>query len=162
MVPGLKIGKPNIKLITMSLVRFKTSPVEKSFDHMLRNIFTDDFDNYFVKPFGTKATPAVNTVEGKDNFRLEFAVPGFSKDAFNVKLDGKVLTITGEKKNEVNKEDEKFTMREFTHQSFSRSFTLPETVDSSKIAAEYADGILKVVLPKKEEEKQKTMDIKVA
>ena len=129
---------------------------------MFKNFFNDDFDGFFVKPFNTSFTPAVNVVENKDNFRLDFSVPGFSKGDFNVKLDGNILTISGEKKNEVKKEEENYTMREFTHNSFNRSFTLPETVNGSQISAEYVDGILKVMLPKKEEVKQKAIDIKVS
>ena len=139
----------------MSLVRFKTN-------NIFRNILNDDFDAFFAKQLNSNFSPAVNVVEGKENFRLEFAVPGFTKNDFNVKLDGDLLTISGEKKNEVNKEDEKFTMREFSHSSFSRTFTLPETVDSSKINAEYHDGILKLMIPKKEEVKQKSLEIKVS
>lgn len=146
----------------MSLVRFKSIPIEKSFDHMIRNIFNDDFDAFFVKPFTNNFSPAVNVVEGKDNFRLEFAVPGFAKNDFNVKLDNNLLTVSAEKKNEVNKEEESYTVREFSHSSFSRTFTLPETVDGTKIVAEYTDGILKLVLPKKEEVKQKSQEIKVS
>jgi len=145
----------------MSLVRFKSNPVEHSFDRMFRNIFNDDFDGFFVKPFTNNFSPAVNVVEGKENFRLEFAVPGFAKSDFNVKLDGNLLTISAEKKNEVKNEDENYTMREFTHHSFARTFTMPETVDGSKIAAEYVDGILKVMVPKKEEVKAKAIEIKV-
>jgi len=129
---------------------------------MFKNIFNDDFDGFFVKPFNNHFSPAVNVVESKDNFRIDFAVPGFSKDAFTVKVDGTILTISGEKKDEVKKDDENFTMREFTHNSFSRQFTLPETVNGANISAEYTDGILKVMLPKKEEVKQKSIEVKVS
>lgn len=146
----------------MSIVRFKSNPVVPTFDRLFRNIFNDDFDGFFVKPLNNNFSPAVNVVEGKENFRLEFAVPGFAKNDFNVKLDNNLLTVSAEKKNEASKEDENYTMREFSHASFSRTFTMPETVDASKIAAEYNDGILKLVLPKKEEVKQKSLEIKVS
>src|SRR6266550_5284211 len=99
----------------MSLVRFRSNPIDKSFDHLIRNIFNDDFDGFFVKPFTNNFSPAVNVVEGKDNFRLEFAVPGFAKNDFNVKLDHNLLTVSAERKNETSKEDESYTMREFSH-----------------------------------------------
>lgn len=146
----------------MSLVRFNSMPVDKSIDRMFRNFFNEDFDGFFVKPFSNSFSPAVNVVESKDNFRLEFAVPGFTKNDFNVKLDGNLLTVSAEKKKEVNKEDEKFTMKEFSQTSFSRTFTLPESVDDAKIAAEYSDGILKLMIPKKEEAKPKAFEIKVS
>ena len=146
----------------MSLVKFRSNPIDKTFDQMFRNLFQDDFDGFFVKPFSTHFSPAVNVAENKDNYRLEFAVPGFSKDDFKLKLDGNLLTISGEKKNEATKNEENFTRREFSHQSFSRSFTMPETVNGTQISAEYTDGILKVMLPKKEEVKQKEIEIKVS
>src|SRR6185503_12471105 len=136
------------KMKAMSLVRFKSNPVVPTFDRLFRNILSDDFDGFFVKPSANNFSPAVNVVEGKENFRLEFAVPGFSKNDFNVKLDNNLLTVSAEKKNvqkdslgEVKKEEENYTIREFSHSSFSRTFTLPETVDAGKIAAEYTDGI---------------------
>jgi len=146
----------------MSLVKFRTNPIDRSFDNMFRNLFNDDFDGFFVKPFNNHFSPAVNVVESKDNFRLEFSVPGFTKGDFTVKADGNILTISGEKKNEVKKEEENYTMREFTHNSFSRQFNLPETVNGANISAEYSDGILKVMLPKKEEVKQKSIEVKVS
>ncbi|MBX7141355.1 MAG: Hsp20/alpha crystallin family protein [Chitinophagales bacterium] len=146
----------------MSLVRFRTNPIERSFDQMFKNVFNDDFDGFFVKPFASQTFPAVNVVEGKENFRIDFSVPGFSKGDFNIKLDGNILTVSGEKKAEVKKEEENYTMREFTHNSFSRSFTLPETVNPEQIGAEYTDGILKLTLPKREEVKQKAIEIKVS
>lgn len=148
----------------MSLVRFKSNPLpfERTFGSLMNTFFNDDFDGFFVKPFGNGFSPAVNVAENKDNYRLEFAVPGMNKGDFNIKVDKNLLTISAEKKNEVNKEDEKFTVKEFNYSSFSRTFTLPETVDSSKISAEYTDGILKVSVPKKEEVKQKALEIKVS
>src|SRR5258706_16095903 len=113
----------------MSLVKFKSNPVVPTFDRLFRNIFNDDFDGFFVKPFTNNFSPAVNIVEGKENFRLEFAVPGFAKNGFNVKLDNNLLTDSAEEKNETNKEEEIYTLREFSHTSFSRTFTLPETDD---------------------------------
>ena len=146
----------------MSLVKFRSNPIDRTFDHMFRNFFNDDFNGFFVKPFNSTYSPAVNVVESKDNFRIDFAVPGFNKGDFNVKMDGNILTISGEKKNEVKKDEENFTMREFSYSSFSRQFNLPETVNGSNISAEYADGILKVMLPKKEEVKQKSIEVKVS
>ena len=146
----------------MSLVRFRTNPIERTFDQMFKNVFNDDFDGFFVNPFASQTFPAVNVVEGKENFRIDFSVPGFSKGDFNIKLDGNILTVSGEKKAEVKKEEENYTMREFTHNSFSRSFTLPETVNPEQIGAEYTDGILKLTLPKREEVKQKAIEIKVS
>jgi len=80
------------------------------------------------------------------------------KDDFKVELDGNMLTISSEKteEHEENKEDEKYSRREFSYQSFQRNFNLPkEVVDADKIKAHYRDGVLHLTIPKKEEAKQK-------
>ena len=92
------------------------------------------------------------------------AAPGLQKKDFRIDLANDVLTISSEKKVEnETKKGQQFTRREFSYQSFSRSFTLPNTVDSEKISATYENGILRVLIPKKEEAKTKparTIEIK--
>ncbi|RLD50088.1 MAG: Hsp20/alpha crystallin family protein, partial [Bacteroidetes bacterium] len=88
----------------------------------------------------------------------EMAAPGLEKKDFKIELFGDTLSISSEKKleNEMKiNEDEQFTKKEFSYQSFSRSFTLPNTVDEDKIKAKYDNGILSVFIPKKEEAKPK-------
>lgn len=99
--------------------------------------------------------PAVNVKETENEFVLEVAAPGMKKEDIQLELDDQVLTISSEKKEEkeTESEKEKFTLREFSYSSFKRSFTLPESIDSSKIAADYTDGVLKIELPKREEAK---------
>src|SRR5215831_6071317 len=124
------MNKVQIKIQRMSIVRFRNnfSPVEKSFNDLFRGFFNDD-PGFFMKPMNPFNAPPVNVVENKDHYKLEMAIPGYSKNDFNVKVENNLLTLSGEKKNEANKDDEKFTMKEFSHTSFSRSFTLPESVD---------------------------------
>jgi len=94
---------------------------------------------------------------------LEVAVPGFSKDDFSIDVDHHTLTITGEKKEETKEEKENYTRKEFSYASFKRVFTLPETVNGENISAAYENGILRVQLPKKtEEKKENKKTIKVA
>jgi len=93
------------------------------------------------------------------------AAPGMNKEDFKVELDGNVLTISSEKQNENEvKDGERYSRREFSYQSFQRSFQLPkEVVDADKIEAKYENGVLKLVVPKKEEAKPrppKTIQIK--
>jgi len=98
--------------------------------------------------------PAVNVREDDNQYELEIAAPGYVKTDFHINIDQEVLTISSKK--EVSKEEKengKYTRREFSYSSFKRSFDLPETVDSTKIAANYNNGILSVVIPKKEEAK---------
>lgn len=100
--------------------------------------------------------PAVNIKEDKDGFEVEMSAPGLDKKDFKIEINNKVLTISSEKtvENEA-KEGEQFTRREFSYQSFNRSFTLPETVEDNRIKAKYEKGILYVSIPKKEEAKPK-------
>jgi HSP20 family protein len=99
--------------------------------------------------------PKVNIKEVADAFIVEMAVPGLKKSDFNINLENKILSISAELKEAEESQEEEYTRREFGYSSFKRTFTLPETVNDSKINASYNDGILHVYLPKKEEAKQK-------
>jgi HSP20 family protein len=107
---------------------------------------------------GTDTTlPAVNVKENDNEFLIDVAAPGLKKNDFKVNYDNGRLTISSEKKNEVEeKNGEKITRREFSYQSFQRSFTVAETVvNAEKIKANYESGILHITLPKREEVKPK-------
>lgn len=98
----------------------------------------------------------MNIKESTDAFEVELAAPGLEKKDFNIELNNDILTISSERKIEnETKEGQQFARREFSYQSFSRSFTLPNTVDNDKIKAKYDNGILRVSIPKKEEAKPK-------
>lgn len=101
--------------------------------------------------------PAVNVKENENEFLIEVAAPGLKKEDFKVNYDNGHLTISSEKKNEVEeKKGEKITRREFSYQSFQRSFTISENVvNAEKIVASYDNGILHITLPKREEVKPK-------
>lgn len=102
--------------------------------------------------------PAVNVKESNDDFQIEVAAPGMTRDDFKVELDNNVLTISSEREEKNEQKDEKgnYTRREFSYQSFQRSFSLPESkVLGDKISARYSDGILYVTVPKSEEAKVK-------
>jgi HSP20 family protein len=114
----------------------------------------DLFARFFEMPANT-TMPAVNIKEGKEDFTIEVAAPGFEKKDFKIDLNNSVLEISSEKeeRNEVN--DEKSLRSEFRYSSFKRFFTLPDSVEADKIKATYKDGILNVSIPKKEEAKVK-------
>lgn len=100
--------------------------------------------------------PKVNIVENNDNFKVEMAAPGMKKEDFHVELDNDILTISSEVTHESdNNNDQRYNRKEFSFQSFRRSFYLPDTVEVDKIEATYHDGILCLVIPKKEEAKRK-------
>ena len=137
----------------MSLVKF-SNQMPSLFDRFFEN---DMFDWSNRNYSNTNTTlPAVNIKENKDGFEVEMSAPGFEKGDFNIELNNSLLTISSEKKTEdETKEGQQFTRREFSYQSFSRSFNLPEIVEGDKIAAKYENGILSVSIPKKEEAKPK-------
>jgi HSP20 family protein len=100
--------------------------------------------------------PSVNIKDNADAFTVEVAAPGFVKADFKIELNRNLLTISSDKKVEnETKEGEVFTKREFSYQSFTRSFTLPQIADGDKIEASYDNGILTVLIPKREEAKPK-------
>jgi HSP20 family protein len=124
------------------------------------------FDDFF-KPWNewfengsfwgrTLNIPAVNITENKDDFQVSLAVPGMKKDDFKIDVDGSMLTISSEKEESKEEKDKKFTRKEYNYSSFSRSFTLPEEINQERIEASYEDGVLKIVLPRKEEAKKFT------
>jgi HSP20 family protein len=104
----------------------------------------------------TMSIPAVNITENKDDFQVSLAVPGMKKDDFKIDVDGTMLTISSEKEESKEEKDKKFTRKEYNYSSFSRSFTLPEEINQEKIEASYEDGVLKILLPRKEEAKKFT------
>ena len=102
----------------------------------------------------TLTVPAVNILESKDDFKLSFAIPGMKKDDFHIDMDGNMLTISCEKEESKNEKEDKYTRKEYNYSSFTRSFSLPEEVSKDKIQAHYEEGVLSLVLPKKEEAKK--------
>ena len=127
------------------------------------NLFEDFFNRDFFdwglsnQSQTNTSIPAVNIKETNDHFEVEVAAPGMKKDDFKVEVDNNVLTISSERKEEnEEKQEGKFNRREFSYQSFQRSFHLAkEVVDSDNIEAKYQDGVLSLRIPKREEVKPK-------
>jgi HSP20 family protein len=127
---------------------------------LLNDFLTDDwFDSSLSNWKSTGATlPAVNVRETNDDFRIEVAAPGMKRDDFKVELDNNLLSISSQREDNREEKDNEsgYTRREFSYQSFQRSFRLPENqVEGDKIAARYVDGILQITVPKREEAKVK-------
>lgn len=122
-------------------------------DHWMNDFFSPVFNESFVADRFISRVPAVNVAETSDAYLVELAAPGLDKGDFKINVDGDVLTVSGEKRMESADEDKKYSKREYSYTSFTRSFTLPESIDHSKIAATYEDGILKLDIGKKEEAK---------
>ncbi len=123
---------------------------------LMEQFFNDDwFDGFFGLMPVKNNMPTVNIIEEKNQYRLEVAAPGLDKEDFKIDLHNDILTLSAEKKQEKEEKDKKYLRREFNYCSFKRSFTLPDFVDVDKIEAKHKNGILTVILPKKEEAKEK-------
>ncbi len=124
----------------------------------------DDFVNRDLFNWGNlnfsdtnTSIPAVNIKETAENYEVEVAAPGMTKKDFTIELDGNVLTISSQRNDQKEvTENEKYFRREFSYQSFRRTFTLQkDVVDIDRIEARYENGLLQLLIPKKEEAKQK-------
>jgi len=127
--------------------------------------FTDVFDSLIndsrLNDRFVNKTPAVNIAETENEFHIELAVPGLKKEDFKISIDKNVLSVSAEKKTENVDETKKYSKREYSYNSFVRSFTLPESADQAKIDAQYNDGVLSLSVAKKEEAKFQTREIAV-
>lgn len=133
-------------------------PTRKYYNqNWLPSIFNDFFDNNWMEKANATA-PAINVVESDKDYKVEVAVPGMTKEDFNIHLgDENELVISMEKKVEnEDKENKKYLRREFSYNKFQQSLYLPDNVDKEKITANVANGVLTIELPKySQEEKAK-------
>jgi len=145
----------------------RTTGYSPLFPSLLDRFFEGDLMDWLNWNFaGTDSTlPAVNIRESDNEYMIEVAAPGMKKSDFKVNYDNGRLTISSEHKEErKDKNGEKYTRREFSYQSFQRTFNIPENVvEGDKINAKYNDGILTITLPKSEEVKPKPVkEIKIS
>jgi HSP20 family protein len=143
----------------MSIVKTNNGRVsEYSLPTILDDFFKKEAFNWGSNFANTGTSlPAVNIKETAENFEVEMAAPGMQKKDFKIELEGHTLTISSEKQDaHQEKEGETFNRKEFSYQSFYRTFHLPKNVvDADKINAKYENGLLQLVIPKREEAKQK-------
>ncbi len=146
----------------MTLVKVK-NPINNSFDGLLNDLFSE-LPLRFSDQLRDKSMqyPPVNITEKKDAYQVELAAPGMDKSDFTVKMDGDLLTISGEKKKEEVENTQNRIRREFSYQSFKRSFTVNDNIDATKINAKYNNGILVLELPKREEVKKLSKAIEIS
>jgi len=145
----------------MTLVKFNPAKNTSSVNPWFNDVFESVFNDSLLTDRLVSRVPAVNIAETDGDFQIELAVPGLKKEDFKINIDKNVLSISSEKKNENSQEGKKFSKREYSYTSFTRSFTLPETIDHNKIDAAYVDGILKLTIAKKEEAKVQSREIEV-
>jgi HSP20 family protein len=125
--------------------------------------FGRDFLSDFFDDKTGISMPAVNILETKDDFKLEIAAPGLTKKDYRIQVENNVLTISSEKEEKQEEKESHFMRREFSYSAFTRSFTLPMTVAADQISASHSEGILTIIIPKKEEAKEKpAREIKIS
>jgi HSP20 family protein len=145
----------------MTLVKVNNS-FSKTFDGMMKDLL-NEFPAAVNKTVREDVLhfPPVNIVEKADQYQVEIAAPGFEKTDFHVKLEGKILTISTEKKEFAVDPADKMIRQEFGYKAFRRSFTIDEKIDPENISAKYENGILVLGLPKKEELKATAKEINI-
>jgi HSP20 family protein len=148
----------------MSIIPYRPFVMNKWVDDLFENLFNRSLGGFDSKEV-MFSQPSVNVLEEAQEYIVEVAAPGLTKEDFKVEIENGYLTIRAQKeqKEEEERENGKYTRREFNFTRFQRSFHLPETVNAESIAAQYENGILKVRLPKVEvapKEAVKTIEIK--
>lgn len=152
----------------MSLIKFKDNSTRAlETGRIFPPVFSDLFDSFFGNELMTGEmtnwVPSVNISETNNDFKIDVAVPGLTKEDFKIEIDNDVLSITGERKEETKDENTRYTRREFSYGAFKRSFNLPETAEGEGINAHFENGILAITIPKKDEAKRKpTKEIKIS
>ena len=104
-----------------------------------------DFDDDFFS-----STPPANIKENDKEFLLYMSSPGMRREDFKIELENGILTVSSEREEVLNEDEEKYRRKEFSYYSFSRTFALPDNVDENNIKAKYENGMLELILPKKE------------
>jgi HSP20 family protein len=135
----------------MSLIRYN-SAVNDFTPTAFSNLIDRFFNDSVARSGGSSYSfvPRVDVIENEKAFEIHVAVPGMEKENFKIDLNDNYLTISGERKWTNEKKETNFHSVETQYGTFSRTFTLPENVDATKIAAKYVNGILEINIPKDE------------
>jgi HSP20 family protein len=122
----------------------------------------DEFNRIsgYLGDYTTEASPAMNVYTNDDSALVSAELPGVDGEKLDISVNGRTVSISGERKARVTKDGERCLMRERSDINFNRTFTLPFTIDSDKVNAEYKNGILNITLPKIEAEKPKSVKVK--
>ena len=128
----------------------------------MNRLFRDSFGDSREEALTTTTfAPAVDVYEDEHNVTLKFEVPGIEEKDIDVRIENNTLTVHGERKFEKEEKEENFRRVERQYGSFTRSFTLPNTVDTDSVSANYDKGVLKIKLAKKAEAKPKQIKVNV-
>ena len=142
----------------MSIIRYNADDFVPT---SVSNLVDRFFNESLTRSGGSSFVPKVDILEKDQAYELHVAVPGMNKEDFKIDLKDNYLTISGERKFTNEKKDKNFRSVETQYGAFSRSFSLPENVDGTKINAKYNNGILELTIPK-DEKKALFQSIKVS
>jgi HSP20 family protein len=145
----------------MSITRYDPFRDLKTLQDEVNRLFSTNFSRSFGDEGLSRGawTPTVDIYESKDEIVLEAELPGMKRDDFELTIENNVLTLRGERRFEKKDEGDNYHRVERAYGSFSRSFTLPQTVSPENVTAEYKNGVLRVVLQKREEVKARRIEI---
>ena len=146
----------------MNLVRWNPMKEIDTMRHRVQSIFDDFFPTYTTEGNGLTLRdwqPQVDIYEEDNTFVIKAALPGVEKDNISVDLNGRVLTIRGERSENKEIKEDNYYRKETAYGRFQRSFTLPDEVDEKTIKADYKDGILTVSVPKPVEHRPKKITV---
>ena len=146
----------------MNIVRYDPFRDLRGLQDEMNRLFSSTFSRggSDEQMFGGAWTPSVDIYENKDNIVLEAELPGMKPEDVEISIENNVLTIHGERKFEKKDENDNFHRVERSYGSFTRSFTLPPTVQSENANAEFENGVLRLTLAKREEAKPRRIEIK--
>ena len=148
----------------MAMVRFEPfrdmMTAQRDLDRLLRGAFSPSFGEGEVS---TRTwAPPVDIYENGDNLVLKAELPGLSPEDVEIRVQDNTLYLKGERKFEKEVEEQSYHRVERSYGTFTRTFSLPNSIDADKVAANYKDGVLTLTMPKKEEAKPKTIKINVS
>jgi len=146
----------------MTLVKFSPEKKNSTLLPGFNDIFESVLGDTFFSDRRTASVPAVNISESAETYQIELAAPGLKKEDFKVSVERDILSISSQRSEENSPEGKTYNRREYSYAAFTRSFTLPESADADKIQASYTDGVLKLILPKKEEAKAVSRQIEIS
>ncbi len=138
----------------MNLAKFNQSHPSESISKWIDTLFNTTLADV-VGTDNMLSSPSVNIIEQDSHFLLQLAAPGLTKQDFNINIENDRLVISAEKKSETDEKESRFTRREFSYATFKRSFQIDDNINREGISAVYEDGVLKLMLPKREEAPKK-------
>lgn len=139
----------------MSLVKWKNKDLFPAFYEMMESFFKDEGD--FFSSAWKSTSPAVNVSKTEKAYQLEVAAPGLDKGDFKIEIEKGILSISAEQKSSKEEKKDQYTRKEFSYQSFVRTFQLPDDAQDQGVEAKYENGLLKINIPRKLNEESSTV-----